>query len=151
MSYKIMFVCTGNTCRSPMAEYVMKCLLKRRGYTGIEVSSSGLFANEGRPMSANSVKALEYLHIDYNGEHRARRFTGDMTKEYDLILTVTQDHKDYIPVRLDNLFSIREYVGVSDIGDPYGQDEKAYILSAQAILRAVEKIIEKLESTGVLK
>ena len=150
MSYKVLFVCTGNTCRSPMAEYIMKHLLKENGVENVSVSSAGIYASEGKPMSENSAKALKTLGIDYAGEHKSRRFTGDMAKEQDLILTVTDDHKACIPVRLDNMFSFREYVGVQDVGDPYGSNEEIYLNSAKQIYIAVQKIIEKLKKSELI-
>lgn len=149
--YKIMFVCTGNTCRSPMAEYILKDLLKKEGLEGFDVTSAGLYASRGKPMSENSAKALKRLGIEYDGGHLSKPFTGDDAVLQDLILTVTDDHKACIPVRLDNLYSIREYVGVSDIGDPYGSGEEVYLNSARTILSACEKIIEKLKCEFILK
>ena len=148
--YKILFVCTGNTCRSPMAEYIAKHLVKKRGLCA-EISSAGLYASENKPMSANSEKALKTLGVEYNGEHLSRQFTGDMARDNDLVLTVTDDHKACIPIFLENLFSLREFVGVEDVGDPYGSSEEVYVESAKALYTAVEKIIDKIVSAGVLK
>ena len=68
----------------------------------------------------------------------------------DYIFTVTDAHKRYIPINIPNMYSIPEFVGVDDIGDPYGSDEETYLESAKAIYIAVDKIIDKLINMGAI-
>ena len=147
---KIVFVCTGNTCRSPMAEYMTKHILLTRGIYCVEVLSAGLMTSDGKPMSANSENALKSLSIPYDGGHKSRQFNGKLAEECDYIFTVTDAHKRYIPIVLPNLYSIPEFVGVDDIGDPYGSDEETYIECAKAIYDAVNKIIDRLIGEGAI-
>ena len=74
---EIIFVCTGNTCRSPLAEGLMKKLLADRGIDGIEISSAGLAAYPGDEVSEKSVKAAEKYGVDISA-HRSRRINQYM-------------------------------------------------------------------------
>ena len=67
---KIMFVCTGNTCRSPMAHAFMLDLLAKHNIDDVEVDSAGLYCEEGMPISENSKKALEHYDIEFSHESK---------------------------------------------------------------------------------
>lgn len=133
-----------------MAEYIAKHLLSLQGIEGVEVTSAGLMTSDGKPMSENSVKALSSLGIPYDGEHVSKQFSGAMANDSDYVFAVTEAHKRYIPVALPNLYSMQEFVGVDDVGDPYGASEEIYLDCAKAILNAVQKIIDKLLQIGAI-
>ncbi len=148
--YRIMFVCTGNTCRSPVAEYLLREELKSRGYKDFEVISSGVCTRDGKPMSRESIYALERLGISGGELHRSREFSGEIAGSCDLILTMTKAHKDYIPITLPNLYSLGEWAGVSDISDPYGMSEEIYLNCAKQIQIAIKKVADILEENKLL-
>ena len=79
---KILFVCTGNTCRSPMAEGLFKKIVSEKEIDNIECSSAGLFAMTGDEVTQNSVEACERFGVDISS-HRARRITAYILDETD--------------------------------------------------------------------
>ena len=86
MAIKILFVCHGNICRSPMAEYIMRDLLKKRGVVGVIVSSAATSTEElGNPVHRGTRAVLTRLGIDCS-DKRARQITRSDYEEYDLII-----------------------------------------------------------------
>lgn len=93
--FKVLLVCTGNTCRSPMAEGILKKLLKEKDIKGIEVNSAGVSALDGYPAAPFAIEATKIWDIDLN-EHFSRRLTQSMLKEADLILVMSPEHLRHI-------------------------------------------------------
>ena len=91
----ILFVCTGNTCRSSMAEGILKFLLKENNIENINVSSAGLSAFEGQRANEKAIDVLINKGIDIK-THRSRQLTEEIIKTSDLILTMTDSHKKLI-------------------------------------------------------
>ena len=84
--YKILFVCHGNICRSPMAEFIFLDMLKKRGITGITAASAATSTEEiGNPVHYGTAAVLRRLGIDYSAK-RARQMTRADAEEYDLLI-----------------------------------------------------------------
>jgi len=133
MKYKsILFLCTGNACRSPMAEGILKRLMKSRD---VVIRSAGTHAIEGLPPSENSVAVMKENGIDIS-RHKARSLTKKMLKESDLVLAMAPEHVDYIrtffPRYFDKVYLLKKfgrenrYIEDEAIHDPIGGDESVY-------------------------
>lgn len=144
---RILFVCTGNTCRSPMAE----AILKNKQLDGIEVKSAGIYAAGGDEASSHAQKVLESKKISHN--HRSSPLTGEAVEWADLILTMTASHKWAIaqayPRAIEKTFTLKEFAGEEvdhDIVDPFGGSLDLYEQTYQQLENFIDKLIEKLNS-----
>lgn len=120
MIRRILFVCSGNTCRSSMAEALFKEKLARHNApwaSDIVVTSAGVTAAPGEPASKNACGAMQSRGIDLSG-HEARRLTVDDVRSADLILTMTRVHKRavlaLVPESAGRLFTLRELAALVD-------------------------------------
>lgn len=136
---RVVFVCTGNTCRSPMAEGILKNMRE-----DFEVISRGLYVPEETGASFNSIKAMEDMDIDIS-DHKSKQLTVGDAEDADVIITMTSPHKNTIlsscPQFKGKTFTLSEFAGEEgEVSDPYGMDFSAYKNCAEMIYSLISKV-----------
>src|SRR5437764_10905450 len=154
MTQHVLFVCTGNICRSPLAAALLERALKERGID-VTVTSAGTGAWDGAPASEGAYLVGLERGLDLSS-HRARLLTRELVENADLILTMARHHR----ARVDELggegrvFVLGEYAGRegddAEVSDPFGGDLAVYrdtCGDVEALLQtAVERIVKEFAS-----
>ncbi len=138
---KVLIVCSGNICRSPLAASLLQSILGNPEISGIEVSSAGLEAIPGESVSEPMMKISAEWGINLQN-HKSKLITSDMVAEADLILVMTEVHKEWtirlFPESAGKIRLLGEKIDINSIPDPYMQNDSAYQLCADLIKQAVK-------------
>lgn len=156
-AYRICVVCTGNICRSPLGEWLLREAFEDAGLDGIEVTSAGTSAEEsGNPMDSRTLAVLRRNgHVDRGwGEHRARRFAADDFADLDLVLAADRGHErqllrlatseaDRAKVRLLRSFDPESASSDDlDMDDPWWGDDGSFDQTYAEVQAAVPGVVD---------
>ncbi len=146
---RVLLVCTGNICRSPLAEVMLRRELELRGADGVAVASAGTGAWEGAPASEGAYLVALENDLDLS-EHRAKLLTRDVVKESDVILTMARHHR----ARVHELGGegrvhvLGEFVGrtgpEAEVADPFGSDLEVYRDTYAELDELIEQATERI-------
>lgn len=144
--FKILMVCTGNICRSPMAAGLLNHYLPRNLKAQVEVTSAGTYALHGHQVEKHAMYAMDQIGIDI-AKHRARQITKDIVRASDLIVTMEAAHSKIVKSLLSwrqkkprMISEFKPQSPVHDIKDPYGGPLGDY----EACIRTLKPCIEGL-------
>lgn len=151
MIKSVMFICSGNICRSPMAQWYMQKRVKDIGKEELYlISSCGTEAINGQEATENAKKAILEYEVNMD-KHRATNISFTNIKDYELIICMTEVHKKIVkkmyPKNSDNIYTLKEYIDpealYKDIDDPWGLSLEVYKECANEIAKSIDKLIEK--------
>jgi protein-tyrosine-phosphatase len=149
--FRILFVCTGNTCRSPLAEGLARAEIARRGWKHVEVASAGLSAGEGERAARAGVAVAGRAGIDLKG-HRSRPLTRELASSADLILGMGPGHVAELR-RLgvgERATTLGDFVAGAEgagpaVPDPFGGSEAVYADTFEELQELVSAALDRLE------
>lgn len=147
MLLRILFVCTGNSCRSPMADLYFNHLCRQAGRADLDACSAGIFAWDGSPISRQAAAVMEKFGVDCAG-FRATRFTPELARECDLLVGMTASHRaamaEIAPSEAGKIRLLIE----DGVPDPFGGSVEHYLSVFELMKPALEELFRLTTEAG---
>ncbi len=146
----ILFVCSANQCRSPMAEVLYRQLIEEKGEADDwRVESAGVWAYQGAPATQNAQVVMAEHDLDLS-QHLSQPASSTLLKQFDLTLVMEQEHKtvlqDQNPQLVDRIYLMREIAGQEgDFADPVGGSLERYRAAADELEMLVRDGIDRID------
>ena len=147
---RLLFICTGNICRSPMAEHLARAYASERGQA-LEARSASAMGLTDHPAHPTAVKVMAEIGIDLS-EHRSQPLTPELARWADWILVMELQHsrvvRDLAPEREDRILLLASFCGQLEIQDPLGGWKGRFRKSRDELRRCVEAFLDRLPPPG---